>query len=484
MQRLHQHTGEDYVEETNDDGSVSYICQYCGQVMYVINNSALNGEYYMGTDLVVFNNGVLTAMGSEFTYTYNVTTGRIDTSNPAIYFNVVDGVIYFKDTMQRLHQHTGEGYIAEEQADGSVNYICQFCGQVMYVEAPEHTHTEVEIPAIRPTPSTVGYTAGIVCSECGETIKAPVAIEVQATTDSTFRINNATLGISENINMIYRVTLPAGYEDAYLVFTFNGKEYVVDVSADSEHLVPGYTNRYNCAFSGVTPQFMGRNVTANLYAKVGDSYIAGAKVIDYSVRKYCETQLSNAGVSATIKTLISDFLVYGAKAQIVMNEDVDNLVTADLNITPSEFQALSKEDSVQALVGTKDSKTDFANASLSLGSSVSMLIKFYADENPENVYMKVSINGREQIINATDCDTEDYNGRTRYIAEFTNITAIEFGDEVTAELYKDGVQVGRTLTYSVNSYIYSAQSSATGNLLELIKALYNYGKSAAASVGK
>ncbi len=355
---------------------------------------------------------------------------------------------------------------------------CTLCGET---EGEALGHTEVEIPEVRPTPSTQGYTAGIKCSKCGEIIKAQKAIEVKATGDSTFRINNATLGISESINMIYRVTLPAGYEDAYLVFTFNGEEHIVDVSAG---LTPGYENRYNYIFSGVTPQYMGRTVTANLYAKVGDDYIAGAKVIEYSVRQYCQTQLENASISAEIKTLLSDFLVYGAKAQILMGVDTDALVTAGLNIEPSAFEALTSEDSVQALTGTKDSKTDFANASLSLGSSVSMLIKFYADENPETVWMKVSINGREQIIHATDCNTEIYNGRTRYIAEFTNITAIEFGDVVTAELYKDGVQVGRTLTYSVNSYIYSAQSSTSGDLLDLIKALYNYGKSAAATVGK
>ena len=44
----------------------------------------------------------------------------------------------------------------------------------------------------------------------------------------------------------------------------------------------------------------------------------------------------------------------------------------------------------------------------------------------------------------------------------------------------DGAQVGRTLTYSVNSYIYDAQGKATGDLLALVKAIYNYGASALA----
>ena len=55
--------------------------------------------------------------------------------------------------------------------------------------------------------------------------------------------------------------------------------------------------------------------------------------------------------------------------------------------------------------------------------------------------------------------------------------ANEFGDVVTATIKKDGVQIGQTLNYSVNTYIYNKQDKADdfGNL---IKAVYNYGNSA------
>lgn len=64
---------------------------------------------------------------------------------------------------------------------------------------------------------------------------------------------------------------------------------------------------------------------------------------------------------------------------------------------------------------------------------------------------------------------------------FRKISALEFDDPVTAVIKSGGVQVGQTLTYSVNSYIYSAKNDNTvPSLGELLRAIYNYGESAKA----
>ena len=41
----------------------------------------------------------------------------------------------------------------------------------------------------------------------------------------------------------------------------------------------------------------------------------------------------------------------------------------------------------------------------------------------------------------------------------------------------DGNQLGRTLTYSVYTYVQKNQGSANANLANLLKAIYNYGES-------
>ena len=55
--------GHDYVaSEPAENGDITYTCSRCGD-SYVVNNVVVNGEYFMGTDAVVFENGVLTFGG-------------------------------------------------------------------------------------------------------------------------------------------------------------------------------------------------------------------------------------------------------------------------------------------------------------------------------------------------------------------------------------------------------------------------------------
>ncbi|MBQ4109202.1 MAG: hypothetical protein IJC80_07375, partial [Clostridia bacterium] len=55
------------------------------------------------------------------------------------------------------------------------------------------------------------------------------------------------------------------------------------------------------------------------------------------------------------------------------------------------------------------------------------------------------------------------------------ITVLQFGSTVEGVILKDGVQVGRTMNYSINSYLYKNYNDS--NVGALCKALYNYGVS-------
>ena len=63
---------------------------------------------------------------------------------------------------------------------------------------------------------------------------------------------------------------------------------------------------------------------------------------------------------------------------------------------------------------------------------------------------------------------------------FDGVMATEFDSEVTAIFKLNGEAIGQTLTYSVNSYVYYMQDNANETLSELVKAIYNYGRSAVA----
>lgn len=61
---------------------------------------------------------------------------------------------------------------------------------------------------------------------------------------------------------------------------------------------------------------------------------------------------------------------------------------------------------------------------------------------------------------------------------FEGIKATEFDSSVTAKFFRDGGQVGSTLSYSVNTYVCAKQNDTDTALAALVKALYNYGTSA------
>ena len=91
----------------------------------------------------------------------------------------------------------------------------------------------------------------------------------------------------------------------------------------------------------------------------------------------------------------------------------------------------------------------------------------------ENLSVKVCINGREETF--TDFETDS---RGLYYIDFNGIEATEFDDMVSASFYRNGGKLGRTVNYSVNTYICSTQNSTDTDLQTLVRALYNYGASA------
>jgi len=69
-------------------------------------------------------------------------------------------------------------------------------------------------------------------------------------------------------------------------------------------------------------------------------------------------------------------------------------------------------------------------------------------------------------------------GNNEHYLYFEDIKATEFNEPITAVIKdKDGKVVSRTLTYSINTYIYKNQSVG-GKIEPMVQAIYNYGNSA------
>ena len=104
-----------------------------------------------------------------------------------------------------------------------------------------------------------------------------------------------------------------------------------------------------------------------------------------------------------------------------------------------------------------------------------MYVTFTA-ESVQGLSVRFSINGRDYTYDVSDCVADS---KGRYKVYFNGVNAYEFGDVITVSFIKDGVETGATLSYSVDSYISYMYENGNEALAELVKAISNYGRSAA-----
>ena len=264
---------------------------------------------------------------------------------------------------------------------------------------------------------------------------------------------------------MYCATVPDGFENPYMIFTFNEKEYkVTEYSTDAK-------GRKCFKFLGVNPQCMGDNICATVYATAGGTEVSYT-YSTYSVRQYCVGQFGK-NPDTLLKSLLSDLLVYGKEAQLYQDYKTDALVTTDVEIAPSTFTVLGDEYNKQSTTGEKSELADWSGVSLYLTNNAAIRYTIKTS-SPEEYTYEITIKGKTTTFSASNLV---YASEGKYYLYFDGIMATEFDEPVTAVIKQGATQVGRTFVYSVNTYIQKNQND-TGQLGAMLKAIYNYGQSA------
>ena len=367
-----------------------------------------------------------------------------DSSSSAVTLFKKSGVVYTTDPMGTFcFEHKYE-ITAKTPAtcteDGEITYTCSVCGD---------TYTE-KIPA-----TGHSFEDGI-CTVCGAA-------------ENAARIDSAYLRLNDNIDVIYTAELPEGFDEAYMTFTMNGV---------SCRVAPEKADDGSCIFpfTGITPQHMGDSILAELtVVKNGETFTDVRK--DYSIRQYCINQLKKTS-DDKLKTLLSDLLTYGAAAQCYTNYRTDALVTEGIDLTPSKFEGLKSAKAT--FEGEKDPAVDWYSSTLALRNALAVRLYFKA-EKTDDLTVKTVIGDRAYLFNEKQFACTEAG---LYYVEVRGIKATEFDAPVTASFYRSGKQTGRTVTYSVNTYISSMQDVTNEPLQMLVRALYCYGASAKAYAGK
>lgn len=283
---------------------------------------------------------------------------------------------------------------------------------------------------------------------------------------ASFGFRSVYLRINEDINLVYVAKLPAGCTDISATFTICGvRVSVTDYTIDAD-------GNYSFLFTKISPAQMGDNISATLSAKCGGTQLTDT-VEQYSIKDYCLRMMSKYPDNPALQTLLSDILTYGAATQNYIGYHTDAPVTAGLDLSPSTFPGVYGKKT--GFSGEKSDAADWKSASVILGNDLSVRFGFIA-ESIDQLSVRVSLDGRTQEYSADDFSAN--NGK--YFIDFDGVKATEFDDTFTAEFYLGGVKTGRTLSYSVNTYICNFHENETASGLQtLLEALYNYGASAA-----
>ena len=221
-------------------------------------------------------------------------------------------------------------------------------------------------------------------------------------------------------------------------------------------------------YPNIMPKDLADVINVKLYVNgVYTSYI------DYSVKDYCQYVLTNS-TSASLNTLVSDLLVYGAQSQSAAGESQDTHVTNGITgLSPS-----ANHDEMTVLYDFKINNdlsrgpsAELSNSKLLMDNGLEMHfnVDLPEDADPSEYMVCLTVNGREQELPVMSKITlSGYESRV----SFKGIYSYELFDEVQVNIYKNSVRVSETTTFSVASYLNALNKAP--EYTALTNAFYNY----------
>lgn len=264
-------------------------------------------------------------------------------------------------------------------------------------------------------------------------------------------ICSANLSLGNDLSVNYYVQINNSSlmdlsESFSMKFTLNGKITVVtDYTVED-----GY---YVFNFAGIAPQ----QLTDNIFAEflIGEEIYAAIE--EFSVRTYLDRLVDQYGKSELLVQLVTELIAYGTAAQEYKDYHLDRLADEGFDAIYSD---MLPEKSDKALTKSLSQSVNFTTATVWFDTVNKIVVEFSTDEN-----VTLKVNGEEVELDGTAFYTD-------------GIYATDFDKVYTFELYENGVLV-QTLTYSVNSYVYSMMDKTeNGELTEmalLARSLYRYG---------
>ena len=342
--------------------------------------------------------------------------------------------------------------------------LCEKCWNT--IEAVGHNYESVVTP---PTATKEGFTTHT-CSGCGDSY---VDSTVPAIGIGELKFTGASLELRDDLTIRFSAKADLFIEDAYTapyaVFQVGYKTQTV-----TEYQV--VDGKYVFLCTNLAPSQMGDVVNATLYGTLNG--VECSHTTQYSVANYCYDMLEKTE-DAKLRTLMVDMLNYGSAAQVYAWYKDKTPCNAKLTEEQKSWGTATAPSLGTVLsIGTEvaEEAATWKAAGLVLDNSVVMRFRFAA-ESLEGLSVKIAAAGKEWTVSEFEA-VEGKNGQ--YYVYFNELDAHQMRETVSVTVYKGGVVASKTLTYSVESYVYAMQDVA--RVGDLVKAMICYGDSAAAYI--
>ena len=282
-------------------------------------------------------------------------------------------------------------------------------------------------------------------------------------------MSKVTVAIGKDITLEYHIAVhdPDLIKGKTLQVVINDGDHV-EIITDLASEVGGYVFKYH----GVAPHQMAHRVDAALVVVDDGKLIVIDDILNYTVKENIQELITANADDTQIVQILSEILRYGAAAQLYQNYEVDDLATDGIvGLAPARTDVPTKSDMTLTAVEGVTANTYFNGATVWFGSTTKLKVTIKTDDISK---VTLKMNGSE--VSGTLLEAGDEVGVYYYYTE--DIGMAHFGDVYTFTVYENGVEV-ETLTYSVNSYVYSKMSSDNPQMAALALALYRAGLSAA-----
>ena len=239
-------------------------------------------------------------------------------------------------------------------------------------------------------------------------------------------------------------------------------------------------------YAGFAAKEIASEIKAHIVAIDADGNEFYGPEKNYSLQSYALNKIKSESTDAKFRTMMVDFVNYGAAAQVYFSYNT----TALANVGAEDYQNLATP--TRAYEKHTANTADTSYATQIKGFNLQFL-------NKVHIYGYVAINGQDiEDIKANwygeatyvDADgksqtqridlSEMFASGSYYLFSFNNLFSKEMSVPVTFTLYNaEGEQMSNAATYSIESYA-NSKGSGTDNLAKLTQALMSFGDAASA----